>query len=139
MFLIQGIELLFIAMGTYFDIKSRELPIRFLAGFGFVGILCNVLWTYQSLSAVLGSFVIGGMFLMIGWISSEAIGYADATSFIILGIFQGWQRMIGIVFVAFLGSGFFGIWRILKCGAKGKDTMPFFPFLFLAELGVLVL
>ena len=69
--------------------------------------------------------------------SKEAIGYGDGLFFMVLGIFEGWKIMSGILAAAFFFSGIYGIWKILCRGGKAKDTMPFLPFLLLAQIGAL--
>lgn len=139
LYFVQGLELLFLGIGAYFDIRDRELPISFLLFFAVLGILCNLLWRYQSIgNGVIGVFI-GGIFLLAGWLTKEAIGYGDGIGLMTLGIFEGWKGMIPIVFIAFLMSGIYGLWRVLGCGKSCHDTMPFFPFLFLSLMGVILL
>lgn len=138
-YFIQGLELLFLGLGTYFDVKSRELPLAFLTAFGLLGVACNIIWKYQSLKEVLIGCCIGGIFLVVGWLTKEAVGYGDGLSLVILGVFEGFSGMIPIVFGAFLLSGVYGLWRIIGLGEAASDTMPFFPFLFLALIGVIVI
>ena len=138
-YFVQGIELLYFGIGTYFDIRDQELPIPFLTLFAGLGILCNILWQYQSLkNVVIGGFV-GATFLVICWASKEAIGYGDGIGLLTLGIFEGAYGMIPIVFGAFLFSGIYGLWKLIGLKKSGGDTMPFFPFLFMAFLGVKLL
>lgn len=138
-YLIQGVELLYLGIGTYFDIKTRELPLGFLTFFGLLGVICNLIWSYQSLRNIFIGCCIGGIFLTVGRLTKEAIGYGDGLSLLILGIFEGWKGMLSIVFTAFLLSGAYGLWRMIGFGESGSDTMPFFPFLFLALIGVILL
>lgn len=134
---LYGIEFLFLGLGSYFDLKSRELPLKFLAVFGMFGIFLNLIWKYQTFEQVFGSLLIGGLFLLIGKMTKEAIGYGDGLCFMILGIFEGWKTMIGILAAAFFFSGIYGIWKILCHGGKTSDAMPFLPFLLLAQIGAL--
>lgn len=138
-YFIQGVELLYFGIGSYFDIRDQELPVSFLASFAGLGILCNIFWQYQSLKdAVIGG-VVGATFLFICWVSKEAIGYGDGIGLVILGIFEGVHGMIPIVIGAFLFSGIYGLWKLIGLRKSGSDTMPFFPFLFIAFVGVNVL
>ena len=138
-YFIQGMELLFFGIGSWFDVRNRELPLTFLMIFGVLGIICNVLWNYQSLKNVVLGGLIGGTFLFLGWVTNEAIGYGDGIGLVILGIFEGFRGMIPIVIVAFLFSGIYGLWKVLGLKKSGSDTMPFFPFLMLAFTGVKLL
>lgn len=138
-YFIQGIELLFMGIGTFFDVRDRELPILFLLMFGSLGMVCNLLWKYQSLRDLLMGVCLGGTFLVIGFISNEKIGYGDGIGLVIIGIFEGIDGMISIITGAFLFSGVYGLWNIFGLKKSGSDTMPFFPFLLLAFVGVKLL
>lgn len=138
-YFVQGMELLFLGIGTYFDIRDRELPITFFAAFGMLGIICNVIWKYQSLENVMIGCLIGGTFLLAGWITKEAIGYGDGIGLMVLGIFEGLKGLIPIVFGSFFLSGIYGLWNLMGLKKSGSDTMPFFPFMLLAFMGVSLL
>lgn len=138
-YFVQGFEVLFLGIGSYLDIKNREIPMEFLAAFGCFGILCNMVLKYQSMKNIISGISIGIFFLLIGWVTKEAIGYGDGLGLCVLGLFEGWSGMIPLVFGAFLLSSVYGIWRIIGFREQKGDTMPFYPFLFLAFMGVIVL
>jgi len=139
LYFVQGLELLFLGIGAYFDIRDRELPVPFLTFFAALGMLCNLLWRYQRIGNVVIGVCVGGMFLFAGWITREAIGYGDGIGLVILGLLEGFRGMIPIIIMAFLLSGLYGLWQVIGGGRSGSDTMPFFPFLFLALIGVILL
>lgn len=139
LYFVQGVELLFLGIGSCFDIRDRELPVPFLAVFAGLGILCNLLWRYQGIGNAVIGICIGGSFLLAGWITREAIGYGDGIGLVIIGLLEGCRGMIPIIIIAFLLSGIYGLWQIIGRGQSGSDTMPFFPFLFLALIGVILL
>lgn len=138
-YFIQGTELIFLGVGSYFDIRDRELPVAFLTFFGFFGILANAFWRYQSLNEVLLGSLPGVSFLMIGWLTKEAIGYGDGIGLVILGIFEGVHGVLSIILGAFLLSGIYGLWSLWGLKKSGSDTMPFYPFLFLAFMKVVLI
>ena len=104
------VEFVFLGIGTYFDIKDRELPVKFFILFGIVGIGMNLVGKYQSFQEVLMGGCMGVVFLAVGWITKEAIGYGDGWGLVILGILKGWQELIPSVFGDFLLGGIYGIW-----------------------------
>lgn len=138
-YFIQGFELIFLGVGSYFDIKNRELPMEFLAAFGVFGIVCNVIGKYQSIKSIVIGCSIGLLFILIGKVTKEAIGYGDGVGLWILGIFEGWDGLIPIVFGAFCLSAVYGLWKIIGLKQCLNDTMPFYPFLLIALVGVIVL
>lgn len=133
------VEFVFLGLGTYFDIKDRELPVKYLLFFGIVGIGMNIVWKYQSFQEALIGGSVGGVFLAIGWITKEAIGYGDGWGLVILGILKGWKELIPVVFGAFLLSGIYSLWRLIGLKTSRYETMPFYPFLLAASVGVSLL
>ena len=136
---IQGIVCLFLGIGAWIDLKQRALPVVFLGSFGVVGVVLNSAWNYQSLMQMLLGCAFGAVFLIIGKFTKEAIGYGDGLGMMVLGIFYGIMRVQSVVFGAFLLSGIYGMWKKYVRKALDVDTIPFFPFLFAAALGGIVL
>lgn len=133
------IELLFLGIGTYFDIRNKELPVLYFLCFGIVAIVWMGLSSVENIgNALMGAFV-GGFFLMLGWLTRESIGYGDGIGLIILGVFEGWKGMIPVVVGAFLLSSVYGIWRMSGCGDSRFEEIPFYPFLLIAFIGVISL
>ena len=81
----------------------------------------------------------GGMFLMIGRLTKESIGYGDGIGLMILGIFEGFEGMLFIAAGAFLLSSLYGIWMLLALRKTWSASMPLFPFLLMAFAGGLIL
>ena len=133
---IQGLELLYFCTGSYFDVKDKEIPNWFLLVFLVAAFLCNIFGDYQSFFEMLAGIFVGAGFLLICWLSKEAMGYGDGIALITLGIFEGGRQMFPIVFWAFFMSGIYGGWKLLILKKQRRETMPFVPFLLFAFLGV---
>ena len=138
-YFVQGAELLFLGIGTYFDLKMQKLPLWFLLSFGLGGLLFNLICPYQGLQELLAGIIVGALFLLAGWVSRESIGYGDGIGLMVLGCMEGVQRMIPVIFGAFLLSAVFGMWKLVGRRESRESTMPFFPFLLIAWMGVLIL
>lgn len=133
---LKGVEFLFLGSGAWFDVKGRVIPVKHLAFFGIVVIGLNMLWKYQSFYDAFAGGCIGAAFLFVGWITKEAIGYGDGLGIMIIGILLGWKKMFCVVFTAFLLSGICGIWKLVVLKESRDKTMPFYPFLLAASIGV---
>ena len=138
-YFVQGLELLFLGIGSYLDLKEQKLPLWFLFGFWGCGLLFNLFCPYQSLEELLAGMIVGAVFLLAGWASRESIGYGDGIGLVVLGCMEGVRRMIPVIFGAFLLSAVFGMWKLIGKRESRESTMPFFPFLLIAWMGVLVL
>jgi leader peptidase (prepilin peptidase)/N-methyltransferase len=132
-------ELIFLLLGTYFDIKEQELPVKFLLFFGCLAFLLRLCSPYYSLARGLLGGCAGCIFLVIGYLTKESIGYGDGIGLIILGIFEGWRGMIPLVIIAFLLSAIYGAWNVWGNGKSVKDEIPFYPFLLAAYIVVMFL
>lgn len=134
-YFIQGMEFLFLGTGSYFDLKEQKIPAWHLSVFGILGILGNLLFRYQTPGLIIGGICVGGILLTVGWLSKEELGYGDGIGVMILGIFEGWQKLFPVLLTAFFLSSIWGVVQVFWCKKSKKETMPFFPFLFIAFLG----
>ena len=132
-------ELIFLSVGTYYDMKNRELPRGFFLIFGALAMLLRLCLPYYSFVRGLAGGCVGVAFLVIGYFSKQAIGYGDGLGVIILGIFEGWKGMIAVVIVAFLLAAIYGSWEVFGLKKSYKEEFPFYPFLLAAYLVVLIL
>lgn len=137
--IVKVLEFLFLIIGTFFDIREQELPLPFLLCFGILVAASSVFGGDCNIGKIFPGACAGGIFLIVGWLTKEAIGYGDGIGLMILGIFEGWPGMIPVVVGAFLLSGVYGIWRLLRCGGSPIDEMPFYPFLLISFMGVWIL
>ncbi len=136
---LKSAEILFLGLGTWFDFKDREIPILLFPVFGTMGIVCNMVWNYQSMQKMLAGVCVGVVFLAAGWVTKEAIGYGDGLALAVLGIFEGWQGMIPIIWGAFLLSGIYGLWKLIGLRESRNAEIPFYPFVLISLLGVILL
>ena len=135
---IQGVELIFLGIGSYYDVKDQELSTRFLLIFLLISIIGNLILRYQNLSDWLTGGCIGCVFLGVGWLTKEKIGYGDGIGLVTLGILKGWRGLMPMMFMAFLLSGIYGVWKLIGLKESGDSTMPFFPFLLITSVGMIL-
>ena len=139
LYLVKGIELIFLGIGTFFDIKSQRLPVNFLCLFTGISVLENIILQYQEGKEMVFGITMGIFFLMLGWITKETIGYGDGWSLLILGIMEGGNKLAKIVILAFGLSAFWGIWKLIVLREGRDSTLPFLPCLFVSVLGMSIL
>ena len=129
------LEIVFIGIGTYYDVKEKSIPIAFLWAFAGVGSLANIFLQYQSARDAAWGAMIGVAVLFVGWFTKEAIGYGDGWIFVILGLLEGPFAVSLIMIEAFMLSAFWGAWKLVCLKQKRDSTMPFLPFLLIVLLG----
>lgn len=127
--------LIFLGTGSVYDVRNRELPGCFLLVSGVLAVFCNAVFRYQPFSEIICGILLGGAFLAVGWFTKESIGYGDGIGIMIMGILLGGKVTVVILAGAFFMSAVYGVGKLLLKKGKASDTMPFYPFLFLAALG----
>ena len=81
-----------------------------------------------------GGAAVGAVFLLLGFLSKEAIGYADGMIVFACGIAYGFYETVALCFWATLYAGCFsGILLVAKRAGR-KSRIPFLPFLLLGYI-----
>mgnify|MGYP004654008253 FL=1 len=144
--------LIYLAMETRRDIRYGEISIKNTAGFIVTALLLRTSMTVMSLiphtlSArygmdigiksvifLIGALLPGGVLLLCGRITRQAIGYGDGVLLLICGVYLG-GKTAGILFM----TGLFFLFPISLCllisrKAGRKTQVPFAPFLLASYL-----
>lgn len=117
------------------DLKHQLLPDSITLPFLWLGLGLALFGVFTDLrSAVIGA--------MAGYLSlwsvyqlfrlltgKEGMGYGDFKLLALLGAWQGWQQLVGIVIISSLVGAVLGILLILIQGRDRNVPMPFGPFL----------
>ena len=129
----------FLGAGSAMDLRKREIPAVFLGGFAAAGILMQ-LWTTlaeKEMGGCAGWMAggVAGILLMgIAKVTDQAIGYGDAWTAAVLGVWLGILPMMEIVFLGlFLAAGY-SAWLFLVKRAGRKHRIAFLPFLMAGYL-----
>lgn len=125
----------FLVVGTFFDIKKKQLPKLYL----FVWLVFDAIWLgldWQSL--VLNRLIIcllpGMIMLVLAFLTKEQLGYGDGMVLILMGCLQEMRSLCVVLLYAFFGAACVsGILCLFK-KANRKTKLPFLPFLFLTQL-----
>lgn len=59
----DGLALIFLGIGSVYDVRSRELPGIFLFIFAVIAAVCNLCFKYQSLAEIFSVSCLAGAFL----------------------------------------------------------------------------
>lgn len=115
---------------SYWDIREQKIPTNVSIIGGILGFLLSV-HTKRSCLDVCMALLPGVSMLIVGWISKESIGYGDGILISILGLFYTWEVLLEICFLSFLCSAGAALVLLVVLKKRGKDTIPFVPFLML--------
>lgn len=134
----RGMELLFLGTGSYLDVKDRELPVGLFVFFGILGLVVHMILRDRSVNSILAGLIPGAGCVLVSWLTREMLGYGDSMGLCVLGIFEDLENVFWIMFIAFMLSAVYGLWEMLVRRQGLKAAMPFFPFLWMALVGVII-
>lgn len=123
---------------TLIDIREHKVPVRILVVSGIGVIVYHLIGRELPFILLAGGIAIGVLFLLIGKVTDESIGYGDGLGIMILGAYLGTWKLVEVLVGAFL---ILGICSILVLWIKKLSrgiTLPFFPFLMSGYILVLL-
>lgn len=132
------VAVILIATG-YKDWKTRQISLRMLLLLGVAVVILRIAVAQDTAASTLGGVLIGILFLGISKVTRESIGYGDSWIIILLGIYLGGKKLLGVVLGACICASIFSLLTCLRKGWNRKYTIPFVPFLAAAYLGVVFL
>ena len=115
----------------YFDFKYKEIPLWLSLFGGGLGIFLCII-EKRNIMDVLLACIPGVILLIFSWLTKEVIGYGDGIVFLIMGTYMSLSQICAIGMSAFSIAGIFALILIVIFHKKGKDQIPFIPFLVLA-------
>ena len=121
------------------DCRKKQIPIPLLLLLGVVVCVSLFVCETPSGSDRIGGALLGLLLFLVSKCTREAIGYGDGFGVVVLGMVEGFSKTIQIVWLAFILSGIYGLWQLIILRKGKTDSIPFFPFLFLAKLGAMIL
>lgn len=83
-----------------------------------------------DLDSVAGGLILCGMLFIISLVTKEAIGQGDVLILLALSGILNVITTMQIFFMALILCSVFSLAMLLKRKVRGKDTVPFVPFLF---------
>jgi leader peptidase (prepilin peptidase)/N-methyltransferase len=136
-FVIQVFFYGLLLMIFFIDLEHQIIPNRLvLILLAYTLVLQAVYPTQTWTDSLLGGVLGGALFLLLALVSRGGMGGGDIKLVTVLGLWFGWQGLILLMFLAFLGGGVTGAVLLLTGLKKRKDGIPFGPFLVLASFVV---
>lgn len=129
--------LLFLIICAFLDIKEKQLPALFLVGVFMILVLLEIFLYQRSVSELVLDGILGGIFLVIGVVSKQAVGYADGFVLCCSGLVLGFYRNLNLLFYSLIAISLFSIIMLIIRKLTVKDRIPFLPFVLAGYLGVL--
>lgn len=133
--LVRGFLLVWLTVAACIDGKRRIIPLWLTRAGGVVG-LCYLgvlilagtpvltVLAYGGLGLLLG----GAVFLLCSLLSRGGMGMGDVRLFAVLGLFCGWQNLIGVMFWTVLSIAVYGVAQLIRKKMNMRTTLPIGPF-----------
>ncbi|MBE5888941.1 MAG: prepilin peptidase [Lachnospiraceae bacterium] len=127
-----------LAIQSVWDWRYRQIPIAITLAGGVMGLLLSMMRERSLMDLCMG-LVPGLVCLGLGWITREAIGYGDGFLLCAMGMYKSLEDIVGIIVLASSLAGILGMVLIILCKKKGKDQIPFVPFLLVGSVVYMML
>jgi len=124
---------------AFIDIDHQIIPNR-LVLFGLIaGLIFNVFFHNLTWAQLFFGFLAGGgILLLIALLSRGGMGGGDIKLAAMLGIYLGWPKIIGALFIASILGALVGLYLIILKKKSRQEAIPFGPFLALGAIMVLI-
>lgn len=132
------ILIVYLGVLSFFDIKSRKVPVAWLAAGVIIAVLitladclCNpATWQWYLLSAVLG-MVPGGFLILSGYLTGK-VGYGDGIALVGAGLLVGYRSGFVLMGFSLFFMSLFCVGVLLFKKGNGNTRIPYLPFLTIA-------
>ncbi len=116
---------------SVWDIRYRQIPIVVTAVSAMIGLTLSLWFGREIWNMVLGVLP-GVICLAMGWMTREAIGYGDGFVLCAMGLYLELEQILWIIMMAGFLTAVVAIVCLITGRKKGRDTLPFVPFLLVA-------
>lgn len=122
-----------LAIQSFYDLKRKELPVLVTVTGAGIGLLFWIILGNRSITLFAG-FLPGILLLLFAKISREAIGYGDGLLIVMMGMYLKINSLISVCMWAFSLAGVVALFLLITAKKKGKQEIPFVPFLLVGFL-----
>lgn len=130
--------LFYVFSGAIVDYKTMRIPVWYLL-LGTVGtVLYRLFFIKDSPLLFFGGFLIGVSFLLVSYLTRQAIGFGDSWMITILGSLLGTWEVLSLLFISFLALSCSALFLVFRNKMNRRIEIPFFPFLLVGYIGVML-
>lgn len=108
------------------DIREKKISACKIFIFAVFAVMYRGLEYQYPFSEIVCCILPGGILLLVSLLTKESIGYGDGVAVMVLGLWTGAWFTAGVLCVAVILAGLFGIGYLVM---GKRDAIPFIPFL----------
>lgn len=128
-----GLVCLF-GLTAFDDIKTKQVRLAEIIGFGALGLLFNAIYQPHSLLSIFGGVMIGCLIYIYSIVSNEKIGKGDGLIVMVAGLYLGFSETVMLLWISSTLAAVVGTIMVKKHGARMDIELPFVPFLLMGYL-----
>jgi len=121
------------------DIKHKKVSLFFILVGGLLLFTFSIVVGELSIRDRMGGIMIGGIIILISYITGGQIGMGDGFILATIGLSYGFLMNLSLLIYGLILSSMVSVILLTFKKAKKKSTIPFIPFLLAGYLGVLIL
>lgn len=129
----QFLLLITLAIQSYWDLRYKAIPLVITACAGGMGLVLSV-FGHRTWRETLYALIPGVFCLIVARATRQAIGYGDGFLLCAMGMYLSCEALLSVCMTAFMIAGMAALGLFAFGRKKGKDAIPFVPFLFIAML-----
>lgn len=134
----KWICVIFLLVAACYDLRFKKVPWTVLGSGIIMAIVLQCFDMNQNILEKILAFIPGMITIVVSWITKESIGYADGLGILVLGILMGARHCVFVICISLFILSLLGMLLLLIRKANRKTRIPYFPFLFLVEITILV-
>ena len=124
----EMVLLLFLFLAAFEDLRSQRLSLILLASGGAGGVLVRILTGTAAVKDMAEGLGLGMVMLLISYAGRQALGYGDGLLMAACGVFLGGIGNVILLLCSLMIAGVYSIILLAAKKKKGKDRLPFAPF-----------
>lgn len=124
--------LIFFIIFTFYDIKTKQIPLTLILLYGFIAIVVNFINGDFSNWDFIIRLMPGLILLLTALITNESIGYGDGLIITITGLKLDIQITVTFILIAFLLSTITSVFLLITKKGNRQTKLPFMPYLLMA-------
>jgi len=138
MYLKETGTVIFLAVNSWLDLRSKEISLLLTAVYGVCGILSSILQGRQ-IGDILIPAGLGMMFLAFCFVSHGAVGAGDGWILLALGTMLSTEIYVRMLCVGLFLAAFWSGILLVACKKDRKTEIPLLPFLAVGYIGAILI
>lgn len=127
-----------LSLCTWEDIRQKKVTLIYILIFGIIGVWMHLFAPACSVYSMLWGMVPGAVMIMVSRFSRGSVGVGDGILLTVTGIYLGSPGNLELFLTGLLLAACWALFLLATGKKKGKETIPFIPFLLASYVVMIV-